>query len=125
MGMFDYLHVEISLPGCPPDFNEFQTKDLDCLMDHYYLKDDGKLYFEKRIYEDVPEEDRPYFGTADWESPIGKNVGSFRLKEKTLQVHYITAEISFGTIDFNNQWIGYLAKFVNGELQWIIQEEGF
>lgn len=40
MGMFDTIHTlptdPIICPGCDTPYYDFQTKDLDCLLDDYY-----------------------------------------------------------------------------------------
>lgn len=45
MGMFDDIHVDALLPdmGFPVTTADFQTKDFECLMDHYIITADGKL----------------------------------------------------------------------------------
>jgi hypothetical protein len=44
MGMFDHITCEHVLLGEPkPKTNFFQTKDFDCLMDHYTITEDGRL----------------------------------------------------------------------------------
>jgi hypothetical protein len=44
MGMFDNITCEHALLGEPkPKTNLFQTKDFDCLMDHYTITEDGQL----------------------------------------------------------------------------------
>src|SRR5579875_1775245 len=47
MGLFDDIHCDYPLPGNPPAFvakqPDFQTKDLDCCMEHFTITTDGKL----------------------------------------------------------------------------------
>ena len=45
MGMFDTIRVKAGLPaGSPCDGDtDFQTKGLDCLMEHYQVRADGRL----------------------------------------------------------------------------------
>lgn len=44
MGMFDDITCERPLPGpTQPPYKSFQTKDFDCLMDHYTITGDGTL----------------------------------------------------------------------------------
>jgi hypothetical protein len=64
MGMFDEIHVEprvigeykIECPHCKetPLDAVFQTKDMDCLMEHYYLKIGDRLDTAKLYYLDRP-----------------------------------------------------------------------
>jgi hypothetical protein len=59
MGMFDSIECNYPLPlplevvDVMPDpyDQEFQTKDLENLLDLYYLNEDGVLYWRKRKYE--------------------------------------------------------------------------
>lgn len=60
MGMFDRMYFDVPLP--PHDVvygTEFQTKDLDCLMDEYQVRVDGRVYKRVVQYEYVPESERP------------------------------------------------------------------
>lgn len=53
MGMFDWLLCEYPLPDLPdPTSIEFQTKDLDCLLDNYRITKDGRLMHETYRVED-------------------------------------------------------------------------
>lgn len=59
MGMFDDLWVapEIDLPGYDDGAREFQTKDLECLMEHYQIRADRKLW--KQAFDIVEVRDEP------------------------------------------------------------------
>jgi hypothetical protein len=47
MGMFDEVTCEYALPGEPkPKDINFQTKNFDCLLDHYMITKDGRLMKE-------------------------------------------------------------------------------
>ena len=57
MGMFDTLHVDNKFIPVIPELEErgiemesFQTKDLECFLFEYHIKEDGKLYVEKNSY---------------------------------------------------------------------------
>ena len=44
MGMFDYIYSHQPLPDCGlPSETEFQTKDLDCCLEHCVIAADGRL----------------------------------------------------------------------------------
>ncbi len=45
MGMFDDITVLYKLPQCQ-DYT-FQTKSLDCYLDHYEIREDGTLWHEE------------------------------------------------------------------------------
>lgn len=55
--MFDTLHVDKKFLPVIPELEErsiemesFQTKDLECFLFEYHIKEDGKLYVEKNSY---------------------------------------------------------------------------
>lgn len=56
MSMFDSIEIEKDIPN-GPDAGEYQSKDLDCLMDHYILED-NRLYKKIYKYNPVPKERR-------------------------------------------------------------------
>ena len=84
MGMFDHVLIEgHKLPGVDPESLErahrteeggqedlagrpvvFQTKDLENYLGTYVIKD-GRLYERIYEYENVPEEERPYYGKPE------------------------------------------------------------
>lgn len=47
MGMFDYIKCKMNLPDSPPSFvtpdYQFQTKDLECMMETYEIDANGKI----------------------------------------------------------------------------------
>jgi len=57
MGMYDTITCAYPLPGRRAPFestdHEYQTKDLDCYMNHYHIDPDGKLVGEENFYGDV------------------------------------------------------------------------
>jgi hypothetical protein len=46
MGMFDDIRCTAELPKVGPDpgTRDFQTKDLDCALDQYFITNDGRLF---------------------------------------------------------------------------------
>lgn len=62
MGMYDtiWLGDEISLPnytGNPSD-SSWQTKDLDCMLDKYKIKNDEMIYKKEVEYSDLSDEEK-------------------------------------------------------------------
>ena len=55
MGMFDTITVKAKMPKSWPADREpvFQTKDLECLMLDYEIREDNKLYLERVKYKQV------------------------------------------------------------------------
>jgi hypothetical protein len=58
MGMYDSIRVEMALPDIGMVEDEFQTKDLDCALDHYRITADGRLECLFRETEAIPEAER-------------------------------------------------------------------
>lgn len=98
MGLFDTIEVMNNSPYGPSK-DEYQTTDLDSLMDTYILQD-SKLY--KRIieYEPVPEEERKH--------PI---LGCIRSKFLGISEYKYTGHITM--YSSTSTWV---LKFVNGNL---------
>lgn len=124
MGMYDSVICEKPLPGWPEGVEpNLQTKSLDCNLDTYTITAEGKLLQKTCDYEQVPEEERPYYGKPEWDSPLGKFMGSIRpVNERTIEVPF------HGDITFYDYlegqpvpWYEYRARFTNGTLESIEQ----
>ena len=110
MGMFDMLKIEMKIPGYSeiPD-EEFQTKSLDNVLDHYVITNKGEMYREVWDYEWA---DNP-------NSPIG---GSLYKVEGSYRREYLTdfhGDIIFYTsrpMNENRIWRDYTARFTEGRL---------
>lgn len=122
MGMFDELKCLYPLPDDEVQDQWFQTKNLECLMDRYTITKDGRLILHKVRYELVPEEERKYYGTPEWdESPLAQMLGMLRsvpVGDIDLQYH---GEIIFYTStgsheDGDFRWYEYAARFNEGQL---------
>jgi hypothetical protein len=72
------ITCEYPLPD--PEFQDyvFQTKAFDGLLDRYTITQDGRLILHAVAQEFVPPEERPNYGTPDWNSPWGPWEGAFR-----------------------------------------------
>lgn len=59
MGMYDDIICRYPLPTTPPSWatpdHRYQTKDLECRMDLYEIRDDGTLWVEEYDIEDQSE----------------------------------------------------------------------
>jgi hypothetical protein len=154
MGMFDHVLIEgHELPGVAPECLErarrtereggredlagepvvFQTKDLENCLGTYVIKD-GRLY--ERIYEheDVPEEERPYYGKSEWDDggPVfGKDFyrrSGFRKvvghHDDDLEYHgdlvFYTTKKDLGLAgEYGTGLVTFRARFTEGGLEWI------
>lgn len=141
MGMYDNIKIEYPLPYLPrPEIQqlEFQTKNLECNLGNYTITKKGELILHEVEYENVPEEERHYFGKPEWEKgalfqlcgslrsiPIGD-----RLVDYTGIINFYTnmSDENLLIINFNENiindkpasdygWIEFKAKFKNGILQ--------
>lgn len=120
--MFDSIQCNYPLPlplevvdiFPDPYDQEFQTKDLENLLDLYYLNEDGTLYWRKRQYEWIDDDNaflKGYMDVVD-EEIIPTNyhgVLNFYCYET---VH--EDESSDKAKDIS---IDYLAKFTNGKIE--------
>jgi hypothetical protein len=102
MGMFDYIDINYDLP-LPEDATDehrvfiknaiaadnFQTKDLDCMLDVYYLNKDGFMY------EKIGDEYKEYY--------VHQHIRCYTYI-------YIPSEDS-------KYWLEYDLKFTDGKLQ--------
>lgn len=79
--MYDEIKCDYPLPGAPKEVQNgiFQTKDFYNVMDIYTITKEGRLILHKKIYEEVPEEKRPYYGKEEWNNPLFKMSGCLTL----------------------------------------------
>lgn len=125
MGMFDDLKCEYPLPDADVQDRTFQTKSLECLMDRYTITREGRLILHKVRYEYVPEEEREYYGTPEWdEKPFVRIFGMLRsipVGDVDMAYHGdITFYTSLGSREEGDfEWFEYKARFTEGRLQWI------
>lgn len=80
MGMFDTVTVEGALPDGRRGAH-LQTKSLECAGTSYTLAADGRLWRHDGFAEVVPDEERPAFGTPQWDKPFYRLFGSLRFVE--------------------------------------------
>ena len=64
MGLFDIIECEYPIPDDRYQNLQFQTKDLECLLDHYTITRDGRLMRHAKRESHGPEQDVewPYHG---------------------------------------------------------------
>lgn len=119
MGMYDHVKCNYPLPGAPAEVQSliFQTKDFENLMDDYTITEEGKVILHKKIYEVVPETERPYYGKPEWESkPIFQIFGSLKsipIGDEEIPYHGM---IRIYTI-LDKEFFEYILKFTNGKVE--------
>lgn len=118
MGMYDEIKCEYPLPDEDLQNEGFQTKDLENFMEQYTITKDGFLVLHKKTYEFVPEEERPYYGTKDWENnPIVRVFGSFKSTHTCDEHVEYDGDLMFYTIRLNtDEFVDYVATFDKGKL---------
>lgn len=80
MSVYDHIKCLYPLPDTEFPDEEFQTKCLGTWFNDYTITVQGRLIHHTVREESVPEHERPYFGTAEYESdPFAKMCGSMRL----------------------------------------------
>ena len=124
MSMFDNIQCEYPLPdtGYPVSpGHTFQTKSLGRALDEYTITADGRLILNKVRWESVPDEERPYYGTPEWENVWAKLAGSLRTvpvgDEEVLYHGDVYFYDVFSSRDGSEEaWIEYKARFTEGGL---------
>lgn len=121
MGMFDNIKCEYLLPDTPKRIQEstLQTKDLVNLLDDYTITKEGRLIHHQCNWEITPEEERPYYGTEEWDkNPLFQIFGSMRrvpLEDVDTKYHGM---LHIYTTDPDNHSVfyDYELKFTDGNL---------
>jgi hypothetical protein len=95
LAMFDYIYNHRPLPksDLPPDA-EFQSKDFDCLLEHYVITADGRLLRCRSIAEELVE----LTGATDTE-------------------HH--GDIRFHGSGPRGERYEFVARFTHGRLEWV------
>jgi len=126
--MFDNLRCEYPLPDPEVQDEIFQmahldnkTKDMDCFMDNYTITRDGYLILHQVRHEEVPEEERPYFGKPEWKDPLHQLCGCIR-SIPVGDVKIATPFIGFYTM-VGGTWYEYEAEFSDGKVSTIRKVE--
>jgi len=125
MGMFDEVKVEFLFPDPELQDRVFQTKDFNCALDQYTITKDGRLVLQKVRYEDVPEEERPYFGTPEWDESVAARMCGVlkRVPIGTVEVPHhgdISIYTTTGSREAGDlQLHEYTVRFTYGKLEWI------
>jgi hypothetical protein len=114
MGMYDELKCEYPLPEKYQNLS-FQTKSLGNFLDKYVISKDGELIVYSFDWEHVPDEERPYFGTPEWDKLNW--VGSMKTIPNEPRKIDHTGEVRFYSFFDNDEgWIEFVAFFSKGKL---------
>jgi hypothetical protein len=116
MGMFDYFKIDYPLPiesYVPRKYvphilaafsqDEFQTKDMDCVLDRYYIDNAGRIYVSNLI--DFEEDIRSTYEKIYYHGHIQVHMGI-----------YLDPD-AFGTkVNTYDLWLNYDLKFTDSLL---------
>jgi hypothetical protein len=111
--MFDDLRCKYPLPVAGANDLSYQTKDLDCSLDNYEIREDGTLWHEEYDVEDHSDPNA---------EGLMRLCGMMaRVNQRWQQVDNFTGEVCFyGSFrpDWSD-WIEWSAYFVRGKLKHI------
>ncbi len=125
MGMFDVISFECDFILPHLQGVAFQTKDFYNANDSYVVTKEGRLMLEKAKWHDVPEKDRPYFGTKEWDTePFVRLIGSTdkEVIGRVLVMHDEEVEFTGYIISMDGKsdmFYRFQAGFNNGVLMYI------
>jgi len=125
MGMFDYVKCEYPLPDSRLQDQVFQTKDFESALDTFRITAGGRLICEKVHYELVPEAERPYYGTPEWdEQKWVRLIGFLKAVPMGDEDTCYHGDVVFYTFlgergQENYEWVEFRARFTHGQLEWI------
>lgn len=110
MGMFDTIICDYPLPdNCP--YTDFQTKDLENLMDIYKITKEGALLKEECDYE--KEESKDSF--------FGYYMKKVNIRWKDMNYH---GDLDFYTYNTETkEWYEYIVRFTHGIVEYIRRKE--
>jgi hypothetical protein len=113
MGMFDYFKIDYPLPlesyiismyrpfiNAVVNQDEFQSKDLDCCMDKYYIDNAGRIYRAKMV--DFESDEREQYNKIYYHGHI--------------KVHTIVSLDEEGWDSDRKFWLEYDLKFTDSLL---------
>ena len=126
MGLFDEIRCHYPVPDPEVQDQIFQTKSLDTGLDRYTMTRDGRLILHQVRYESVPEEERPYYGTPEWESsPVARSFGYMRaVPVGDVEIPHHGDIIVYTSIreGQSHKRFEYRVRFTEGRVQWIKRE---
>lgn len=115
MGMFDSIYCKYPLPNKKHQNLVYQTLNLENKFEIYTISEEGKLIHHVRTFVTVPEEEREYYGTPEWDAnQLYRIIGSLKsIPVGDMEIDY-DGELCFYAIVNNKEWVDYKAIFVDG-----------
>jgi len=107
MSMFDEIHSEEGIKcNCGEEIHDFQTKDLDNLLEQFILNKNGTIDAEDYTLKSLPKEERNEFGFPFFK----KELKGFYKMNLTDTIHCYT------NCGHGKCWIDMTLTFVDGTL---------
>lgn len=118
MGMFDDIKCEYPLPQPeePKGFTGeiyFQTKDLECCLDKYQIREDGTLWIQTVEYEYPENVDNEDLSWGDIKLDIKEKMSRWDPVKTTRSINMHSAIDGDGEYDY---WIVYEVTFLDGKV---------
>lgn len=109
MGMFDYVRVEVPLPDGWEGPMLLQTKDFDCMMETFEIRQDGTLWVERGTVSKRQWQQVEFHGWIHF-------YGYERIRPAANPPYFDPSE---------HRWHEYKAKFTDGVLVEIVLDDPF
>jgi hypothetical protein len=107
MGLFDAIYSEEGIKcNCGEEIHDFQTKDLDNLLEQFIVHKDGTIHAEDYKLTILPEAERNQFGFPFFK----KEIQGFYKMDLTTNLHCHTI------CGHGKCWIDMTLSFVDGTL---------
>jgi hypothetical protein len=108
MGMFDTVKCYYSEMEDGHSDLEFQTKDLECLMDYYVLDKDGSLFIEEYDVEDKSDPNA---------EGLARIIGCMsKTNEKLVRSDLTDTFTMYAKDEGDEEWIVYKVQVTRGQL---------
>ncbi len=104
MSLYDSIQCDYPLPDPEFQHEDFQTKDLDCLLGRYLITAQGRLWRLRRI------------------DPFATDTLSLGNTEKMEDVNF-HGDFSFYA-NTAKGWLKYRVRFTHGTVEWICRNPG-
>lgn len=116
MGLFDDVKIDYPLPEPAHNGYDYQTKDLECLMQRYTITEDGRLLQHAFHLEVVPGETRKIFGSE---------VSALtRVEDGDVEIPHhgdVFVYTSRAGVPTPEGWIEYRVRFTEGRVSSVVQ----
>jgi len=106
MGMFDEVVVKYPLPNAKVQYDIFQTKDLECLLDQYRITEEGRL-LRLLVDKEIVKDENETFG-------FRVNISNERWIDTE---HH--GDLSIYTYTPDGRYCEFVFRFTEGTVTWV------